>query len=72
MATCDWGLGALRRRFWEKGEAALDLEGWGWSTGGGVGVGVLSMARACGVSEEKSRAAKVAWEAADFNGSEWG
>lgn len=76
MATWDWGLGALRRRFWEKGEAALGLEGWAWSTGGGVGVGVLSMlsmARAgCGVREEKSKAAKVAWEVADLNSCESG
>lgn len=40
-----------------------------------MGVGVASKARACGVSEvteEKSKAAKVAWDAADLRGSELG
>lgn len=38
-------------------------------------MGVASKARACGVSEvteEKSKAAKVAWDAADLRGSELG
>lgn len=40
-----------------------------------MGVGVASKARACGVSEvteEKSKAAKVAWDVADLRGSELG
>lgn len=58
----DWvcGLGAVRRRFWEKGEEFDGLGFWAsaWISGGGLGV---SKARACwGAIEEKSKAAKVA------------
>lgn len=59
----DWvcGFGAVRRRFWEKGDEFDGLGFWAsaWISGGGFGV---SRARACcGVIEEKSRAAaKVA------------
>ena len=66
----DWGLGAVRRRFCEKGD-----EGWlccASITGGGV---KLSAARASGVTErlaeETISAARAAREDADLTCSEF-
>lgn len=54
-------MGAVKRRFWEKGDwfDGLGFVGWASITGGGVG-GALSTASACGATEEKSKAAIVA------------
>lgn len=64
----------MRRRFCEKGEVleGVGLVGWASITGGGVGGVALSKAKACGVREETSKAAKVACEGIDFKESEMG
>lgn len=57
-----WGFGAVKRRFWEKGDGFERSDFWAsaWITGGVVRG--ASTAKACGVNEENRSAANAAFD----------